>query len=98
MELVEGLTTGDLPNHDARSLPRLSFRITHSLCSFVAAQRACNCRTATAAKTTVYAPVQLSKYLRDVALSHTSKSQLFIRAFAKALEVGVVGTGSVALC
>jgi hypothetical protein len=30
---------------------------------------------------------QLSKYLREVALSHVSKSQLFIRAFAKALEV-----------
>jgi hypothetical protein len=31
--------------------------------------------------------LQLSKYLREVALSHVSKSQLFIRAFAKALEV-----------
>uniref|UniRef100_A0A6S8GTD6 T-complex protein 1 subunit eta n=1 Tax=Dunaliella tertiolecta TaxID=3047 RepID=A0A6S8GTD6_DUNTE len=31
--------------------------------------------------------MELSKYLREVALSHTSKSQLFIRAFAKALEV-----------
>lgn len=31
--------------------------------------------------------MELSKYLREVALTHTSKSQLFIKAFAKALEV-----------
>ncbi len=30
---------------------------------------------------------QLSKHLREVALTHTSKSQLFIKALAKALEV-----------
>ncbi len=29
----------------------------------------------------------MSKYLRECALTHTSKSQLFIKAFAKALEV-----------
>lgn len=30
---------------------------------------------------------QVSKALREVALTHTSKSQLFIKAFARALEV-----------
>lgn len=32
-------------------------------------------------------PTQVSKYLREYALNYTSKSQLFIKAFAKALEV-----------
>ena len=32
-------------------------------------------------------PPQVSKYLRECSLTHTSKTQMFIKAFAKALEV-----------
>lgn len=31
--------------------------------------------------------LQVSKHLREAALTHSSKAQLFIKAFAKALEV-----------